>query len=203
MAQQTHRQASTAFAGCKACARLQRRQAKPFITCSASNQPDRKITLQNHLSRRHVFSLCTALGLSLLRYISDSVVVTSNCCRTFTGAACCKACPADHTVASWFRSFKFCSVRGIVGHLLSHDILTYNLRCRTTDAQAEEAIAAQLQSSLGTEANAPSPDEDIFVAVEFSLALPPGFKETAVLPPKPAATRPGFGSFGIFAPPLY
>lgn len=132
MAQQTHRQASTAFAGCKACARLQRRQAKPFIACSASNQSDRKITLQNHLSRRHVFSLCTALGLSLLR---------------------------------------------------------------TTDAQAEEAIAAQLQSSLGTEANAPSPDEDIFVAVEFSLALPPGFKETAVLPPKPAATRPGFGSF--------
>ncbi len=70
-----------------------------------------------------------------------------------------------------------------------------NVQCRAPDAQAE-AATDQLPSSLGTEANTPSPEEDIFVAVEFSLALPPGFRETAVLPPKPAAARPGFGSFG-------
>ncbi|KAL3142585.1 hypothetical protein ABBQ38_002903 [Trebouxia sp. C0009 RCD-2024] len=61
----------------------------------------------------------------------------------------------------------------------------------------EEALAAtdQPSSTLGTAVNAPTPDEDIYVAVEFSLALPPGFRETEVLPPKPAEPRPGFGSF--------
>ena len=34
------------------------------------------------------------------------------------------------------------------------------------------------------------------MAVEFSLALPPGFREQPVLPPQPAPARSGFGSFG-------
>ena len=70
---------------------------------------------------------------------------------------------------------------------------------RPSEGKAETA-PDEPASSLGTAANAPSPNEDIFVAVEFSLALPPGFRETAVLPPKPAETRPGFGSFGAYCP---
>lgn len=63
----------------------------------------------------------------------------------------------------------------------------------------EQALAVndEPSSTLGTAVNAPTPDEDIYVAVEFSLALPPGFRETEVLPPKPVETRPGFGSFGV------
>lgn len=67
---------------------------------------------------------------------------------------------------------------------------------RVCEEQAS-AAADQPSSTLGTTINAPTPDEDIFVAVEFSLALPPGFRETEVLPPKPVETRPGFGSFGM------
>ena len=67
---------------------------------------------------------------------------------------------------------------------------------RVCEEQAS-AAADQPPSTLGTAVNAPTPDEDIFVAVEFSLALPPGFRETEVLPPKPVETRPGFGSFGM------
>ena len=59
------------------------------------------------------------------------------------------------------------------------------------------AVGDQPSSTLGTALNAPTPDEDIFVAVEFSLALPPGFRETEVLPPKPVEPRTGFGSFGM------
>ena len=70
---------------------------------------------------------------------------------------------------------------------------------RPCEGQAETA-ADEPASTLGTAANAPSPNEDIYVAVEFSLALPPGFREAAVLPPKPAETRPGFGSFGTRPP---
>ena len=62
-------------------------------------------------------------------------------------------------------------------------------------AQAE-LTAEKAPSSLGTAANEPSPEEDLFVAEEFSFALPPGFQEQPVLPPKPAAPRPGFGTFG-------
>ena len=62
-------------------------------------------------------------------------------------------------------------------------------------AQAEPT-AEKAPSSLGTEANEPSPEEDLFVAEEFSFALPPGFREQPILPPKPAAPRPGFGTFG-------
>lgn len=62
------------------------------------------------------------------------------------------------------------------------------------------AAADQPSSTLGTAINTLTPDEDIFVAVEFSLALPPGFRETEVLPPKPVETRPGFGSFGMQLP---
>lgn len=79
-------------------------------------------------------------------------------------------------------------------HVLSLSAATGLYMLRPSNVQAEPATE-QLPSSLGTEANAPGPEEDIFVAVEFSLALPPGFRETAVLPPKPAAARPGFGSF--------
>lgn len=70
---------------------------------------------------------------------------------------------------------------------------------RVCEEQAS-AAADQPSSTLGTAINAPTPDEDIFVAVEFSLALPPGFRETEVLPPKPVETRPGFGSFGMQLP---
>lgn len=59
-----------------------------------------------------------------------------------------------------------------------------------------EAASETPPSSLGTEANATTPDEDVYVAVEFSLTLPPGFRETPVIPAKPAAPRAGFGTFG-------
>lgn len=55
--------------------------------------------------------------------------------------------------------------------------------------------AEKAPSSLGTAANEPSSVEDLFVAEEFSFALPPGFREQPILPPKPAAPRPGFGTF--------
>lgn len=79
-------------------------------------------------------------------------------------------------------------------HVLASSLAVSLSVLRPSEGKAETA-PDEPASSLGTAANAPSPNEDIFVAVEFSLALPPGFRETAVLPPKPAETRPGFGSF--------
>ena len=78
---------------------------------------------------------------------------------------------------------------------LEHDMCCSYRVCE----QQASAAADQPSSTLGTAINAPTPNEDVFVAVEFSLALPPGFRETEVLPPKPVETRPGFGSFGMHA----
>ena len=65
-----------------------------------------------------------------------------------------------------------------------------------------EAAPESLPSTLGTDINASTPDEDVYVAVEFSLTLPPGFREIPVIPPKPAAPSAGFGTIGEAYPQL-
>ena len=78
--QPVHRPASVAFEGYASCARLQRRQQKPFSVCSASNPPRCNVTPQTQLSRRHVLSLSTVLGLSLSRY-ERNICLLLSCCK--------------------------------------------------------------------------------------------------------------------------
>ena len=155
------------------------------------------------------FDLPTACLVALGRYrtvhVEASVAQDNTTKSDLTRGLCSleqRKAPNPLLLALWFRSLLCCcsicpsTMRSKgTSWLLNFLDPTRHCLCRPSNVQAETAIE-QLPSSLGTEANAPGPEEDIFVAVEFSLALPPGFRETAVLPPKPAAARPGFGSFG-------